>query len=124
MTVPVGQFCWNELLSTDPEAAKVFLAETLGWSFENFSFGGPAYWVIRSGEAMVGGLGGLDAADIETAESHWLGFVQVDRIDERWERALAAGAIAIRGPHDVPNVGRVCVLRDPTGAPMGWLQDP
>jgi predicted enzyme related to lactoylglutathione lyase len=34
------------------------------------------------------------------------------------------GAIVIRAPHDVPEVGRVAVLRDPTGAVIGWMSAP
>jgi predicted enzyme related to lactoylglutathione lyase len=37
-------------------------------------------------------------------------------------RAIGLGANALQAPHDVPNVGRVAVLRDPTGAVIGWLQ--
>ncbi|HEV7275714.1 MAG TPA: VOC family protein [Devosiaceae bacterium] len=119
---PHGSFAWNELLTTDPKQAKDFFAETLGWQFDDFSFGGPPYWVIRSGETMVGGLGGLDAGDVETDQSYWLGFIEVDEIDRRYARALDLGATGIRGPHDVPNVGRVAVLRDPTGALIGWMR--
>ena len=63
-----GTVAWTELLSRDPAKAKSFFGDTLGWTFENFSFGGPPYWVIKAGDAMVGGLGGLDAGDVETNE--------------------------------------------------------
>jgi uncharacterized protein len=119
---PHGIVAWSELLSRDPEKARAFFAETLGWTFEDFSFGGPPYWVIKSGEAMVGGLGGLDAGDVETDESYWITFIEVDEIDRRFQLALELGATAIREPHDVPNVGRVAVLRDPTGALVGWMR--
>ena len=119
---PHGIVAWSELLSRDPAKAKAFFAETLGWTFDDFSFGGPPYWVIRSGDAMVGGLGGLDAGDVETDESYWITFIEVDEIDRRCQLALELGATVIRGPHDVPNVGRVAVLRDPTGAVVGWMR--
>jgi predicted enzyme related to lactoylglutathione lyase len=32
------------------------------------------------------------------------------------------GATILAEPADVPNVGRVAVLRDPTGAAVGWLK--
>jgi predicted enzyme related to lactoylglutathione lyase len=78
--------------------------------------------VIKSGDTMVGGLGGLDAGDVATEESYWITFIEVDDIDRRYARALELGATEIRGPHDVPNVGRVAVLRDPTGAVVGWMR--
>ncbi len=116
-----GTVAWSELLSTNPERAKDFFSKTLGWTFEDFSFGGPPYWVIKSGEAMVGGLGGLDAGDVDTDQSYWITFIEVDEIDRRYAVALSEGATEIRAPHDVPNVGRVAVLRDPTGAVVGWM---
>lgn len=118
---PHGTVAWTELLSRDPAKAKAFFGETLGWTFEDFSFGGPPYWVIKSGDAMVGGLGGLDAGDVDTDDSYWITFIEVDEIDRRFQNAVELGATAIRAPHDVPNVGRVAVLRDPTGAVVGWM---
>lgn len=118
---PHGTFAWNELLTSDPERAQSFFAETLGWTFRAFELSVP-YWVIMSGEEIVGGLGGLSAGDLETDESYWLAFIEVDRIDARFEQAIHLGAKSIRDPHDVPGVGRVAVLRDPTGALIGWMQ--
>ena len=118
---PHGTFAWNELLTSDPDRAMVFFAETLGWTYQSFDLGAP-YWIIMSNDQMVGGLGSLSAGDLETTESYWLGFIEVDDIDRRHESAIALGAIAIRAPHDVPGVGRVAVVRDPTGALIGWMQ--
>jgi uncharacterized protein len=118
---PHGTFAWNELLTSDPAAAKSFFAKTLGWSFEDFELG-VEYSVIKCGDEMVGGLGGLNAGDVPTGESYWIGFVEVADIDRRYGLALQLGAHAIRAPHDVPNVGRVAVLRDPTGGLIGWME--
>jgi hypothetical protein len=117
-----GTFAWNDLLTTDVEKAKAFFAATLGWTFEDFSLEGRPYFVIRSGDAMVGGLGSLETGDVETTQSYWIAFVEVTDLDERFATALENGAIAIRPPHDVEGIGRVCVLRDPTGAALGWMQ--
>lgn len=71
---------------------------------------------------MVGGLGSLAQGDHQADQSYWIGFIEVDRIDARFATALEHGATAIRPPHDVENIGRVCVLLDPTGALIGWMQ--
>lgn len=71
---------------------------------------------------MVGGLGGLESGAVETADSYWIAFIEVDGIDERFATALEHRATTIRPPHDVEGIGRVCVLRDPTGAIIGWMQ--
>lgn len=116
-----GTIAWTEFLSRDPEAAMAFFSAALGWRFEPFDIEGDPYWVAFAGDAMVGGLGGLSSGDVETGESYWLASVEVEDVDERFADALAAGAVAIRPPHDVPQVGRVALLRDPTGAPFGIM---
>ena len=45
----------------------------------------------------------------------------MDNIDARVARAEDLGAMIIEPPNDVANVGRVAVLRDPTGATIGWM---
>ena len=117
-----GVFVWNELLTTDVEKAKAFFGATLGWSFRERELDGHPYAVIWSGEEMVGGLGALETGDVETTQSYWLAFIEVTDIAERFATALEHGATAIRPPHDVEGIGRVCVLRDPTGAVIGWMQ--
>jgi predicted enzyme related to lactoylglutathione lyase len=100
-----------------------FCRETLGRTFERFELPGGAFWVAKAGETLVGGIGGLDtAAELGASQSAWTAFVRVDDTDRRMTRAIGLGANALQAPHDVPNVGRVAVLRDPTGAVIGWLQ--
>jgi hypothetical protein len=116
-----GTFVWNELASTDAEAAKRFYAEALGWSFEEFTIPSGPYWVAKSGGRVVGGIGGLETGAIPSETSYWFSFIEVDDVDARVERAVALGATVVQPPVDVPNVGRVAVLRDPTGAAIGWM---
>jgi predicted enzyme related to lactoylglutathione lyase len=119
---PHGTVAWTELLSTDPEAAKRFYGETLGWTFEQFPLGDAPYWVIKSGDAMVGGLGGMASADHRAPETYWLTSIEVADIDRRFADAMRLGATAIAAPHDVPGIGRVATLRDPTGGLVCWMQ--
>ena len=74
---PHGSFAWNELLTSDPDRAMVFFAETLGWTYQSFDIGAP-YWIIMSNDQMVGGLGSLSAGiskqrkAIGSASSKWM----------------------------------------------------
>lgn len=119
-----GTFVWNELLTGDVERAKAFLAATLGWTFEEFPLPEGPYWVAKVGDTLVGGVCHFDTGSLPTDAPMWLPFVQVDDIDRRVKTALQTGAMVVQPPHDVPNVGRVAVLRDPTGAALGWLSEP
>jgi hypothetical protein len=41
-----GQFYWNELMTHDPERAKKFYGDTIGWTFEGMPMddGSGTYW--------------------------------------------------------------------------------
>lgn len=116
-----GGFVWNELATGDVERAKAFFEEVLGWTFEEFPLPEGPYWVAKADDTLVGGVSHFDVGSLPERTPAWLPFVEVDRIDERVEAARNAGAAIIQPPHDVPNVGRVAVLRDPTGAAIGFL---
>ena len=47
---------------------------------------------------------------------HFMTYVAVDDVDENSKLAQELGATIIRGPMDIPNVGRICIIQDPTGA--------
>ena len=117
-----GSFVWNELAAPDPAAARDFYAAALGWTFEPFDLPDGPYWVAKAGDRVVAGIGGLDTAAVPgTAASTWFAFVEVDDVDARLARAVELGATVVQPPVDVPMVGRVAVLRDPTGAAIGWM---
>ncbi len=81
-----------------------------------------AYWAAKAGDTIVGGLGGMDtAADPQAKQSAWFAFIEVDDVDSRVDKARTLGADVVQQPHDVPNVGRVAVLRDPIGAVIGLM---
>lgn len=117
-----GRFIWNELNTHDREGAERFLAATLGWTLQSTPIPEGTYWLIRHGDASVGGL--FDMAPVpqcKGAPEHWLGYVAVDDVDARFQRALAAGATEIRAPFDIPDVGRIAMLIQPGGAMLGLI---
>ncbi|MDR6287794.1 MULTISPECIES: VOC family protein [Inquilinus] len=118
-----GTFCWNELNTRDPAAARDFYAQTLGWSFETMPMaGGGEYLVASIGGRMVGGvfdLRGLPGMD--AVPPHWFAYIEVDDVDARVAAAQQAGATLMRDIFDVPGVGRIAIVRDPTGAVVGWM---
>ncbi len=42
-------------------------------------------------------------------------------VEKRLEALITAGGVILRAPFDVPDVGRIAIVQDPTGAPMGWM---
>jgi predicted enzyme related to lactoylglutathione lyase len=116
-----GHFHWNELLTRDVEGAKAFYGKLAGWQFEGMSMPDGTYWVCKAGEAPVGGIMDISGARFEGVPVQWFAYLAVDDVDARVKQATAAGAELMRPIFDVPGVGRIAILKDPTGAGLGWI---
>jgi predicted enzyme related to lactoylglutathione lyase len=115
--MPHGQFAWNELVTKDVEAAKQFYAELLGWSYEPMPMpDGGTYWLAKSGDKVAGGLMTMDGVP-----SNWMPYVEVDDVDARVAKVAANGGTVMRPAFDIPDVGRIAILTDATGAPLGLM---
>jgi len=118
-----GTFYWNELLTRDPDRAKKFYADTLGWTFEAMPMagGGGTYWIAKSGAEMAGGLFDIRGHDFDGVPESWMSYIAVDDVDARVAKALKAGARLMKPVFEVPGVGRIAVLMEPGGAGVGWM---
>src|SRR5262245_55315398 len=54
-----GMFCWCQIGTTDPEAAKKFYGQLFGWGYEDSDMDGQTFTVIKKNGKDVGGLYGL-----------------------------------------------------------------
>ncbi len=109
-----GAFSWNELMTSDPEAAAAFYGALFGWSFETMDMGMP-YRVIKAGGTSVGGLMGKPPGG-EAMPPVWGSYVTVADADATARRCTELGGQVLHGPIDIPTVGRFVVLQDPQGA--------
>jgi uncharacterized protein len=82
--------------------------------------GGGTYWVAKLGEQFVGGIFDLNGPAYEGVSEQWMSYLAVDDVDSRARKAVAAGATLIK-TFDIPNVGRIAMLREPGGAGIGWM---
>ena len=58
----------------------------------------------------------------DSMPAHWQPYVAVDDPDRTTAKATELGGSALMEPMDVPNVGRIAVLRDPQGAVLGIIK--
>ena len=116
-----GSFHWNELNTHDPKGAQAFYGKALGWSFDVMPMPGFDYYIIKAGDKAVGGIFEMKGAEFEGMPSHWFAYVAVDDVDARIAQAVTLGATIRRGPWNIPGVGRVAIVQDPTGAAAGWI---
>jgi hypothetical protein len=113
-----GTFCWDELLTTDPEAAKKFYVSLFGYATEAKDMGPMGtYTIFKRGERMSAGMMKLpEQAQKMGAPPHWLVYVAVDNVDTSSAKAQGLGAKELVAPQDIPNLGRFAILQDPFGA--------
>jgi predicted enzyme related to lactoylglutathione lyase len=116
-----GSFCWNELMTRDPEQAKRFYADTIGWTFEPMPMPNGTYWVAKMGDTPVAGIFPMSGPDFAGVPEYWIAYIAVDDVDARLNKAVAAGASIMRPPFDVPGVGRIAIMREPGGAVIAWM---
>jgi predicted enzyme related to lactoylglutathione lyase len=117
-----GNFCWNELRTRDPQAAMKFYGDTVGWAFQKTATpDGIDYWLAMEGGRPVAGFFHLASPRFDCVPESWMGFLAVDDVNARVKKAEKAGAKLMMPIFDVPNVGRIAMLREPGGAGIGWM---
>ncbi len=116
-----GEFCWNELMTSDPAAAARFYGELLGWKVLEEMDMGPmgTYRIFGVGEQRLGGM--MAAPQGHPAPPAWLYYAETADLEAALKRAIARGAKVLNGPMDVPG-GRVAQLKDPQGASFALHQ--
>jgi len=83
---------------------------------------GPStYLVCKEGDKMVGGI--MDMTASRRRACRRIGSaISRSTMSTRASPSLEAnGGKIIRPPFDIPGVGRIAILADPTGAAMGWM---
>lgn len=117
-----GAFSWNELMTTDPDAALAFYGALLGWTTQKMPMPDGDYHVVRVGETSVGGVmampPGAKAGGMPPA---WGSYVTVTDVDATARKATELGGKVVHGPHDIPGVGRMAVIVDPQGAALNVI---
>jgi predicted enzyme related to lactoylglutathione lyase len=108
-----GVFCWINLLTSQPDAARAFFAKLFGWTYVEMPGMGH---LMRSGGRDIGGI--FDLASPQTPPGtppHNGVMVKVDSADATAEKVKALGGKAM-DPFDVMTFGRMAVCVDPNGA--------
>jgi uncharacterized protein len=116
-------FYWNELVTEEVDEAKKFYTTVLGWTLEEMPMpSGGKYTVAKMGGKPVGGI--MSSADIEGGDelpSHWMSYIHVADVDAVVAKVAKAGGEIAKPCFDVPGVGRIAIIEDPTGAMIGIM---
>jgi predicted enzyme related to lactoylglutathione lyase len=117
-----GTVHWNELATRDVGAAKDYYAGVCGWTYEDMPMGEGTYTIAKLGEKMVGGIFDMAAMPgMEQVPPNWMMYLAVDDVDAAAAQTTAGGGRVMRAPWDVPMVGRIAIVTDPTSAVVGLI---
>lgn len=118
-----GRFCWYELMTTVPQAAKDFYTKVVGWKTQDWTEGDKPYTIWTAGEQRVGGLMELpEPARKMGVPPHWIGYVLTADVDAATAKATGLGATVHMPPTDIPKIGRFSIIADPTGAALALFK--
>lgn len=121
-----GEFCWTEISTNNLDICKNFYTEIFGWRFkaEDTTGSGFEYPEFSIGDAQA--MGGMFQISEECygekiPPPHFMNYVAVKDVDETAGKAFDLGGKIVMPPTDIPNVGRFCVVQDPTGASISLI---
>ncbi len=111
-------FIWHDLMTPDREAAKTFYAAVVGWSFSEQM---PSYSVAETGGTGVGGI--MDTPpEMKGMPPFWSGYVYTPDVDAKCKEVIKLGGKIMREAWTIPDVGRMAVIGDTTGAGLMIMQ--
>ncbi len=111
---------WNELSTTDPDAAIVFYKKHFGWGQEGEMDMGDigAYRFIQRGDV---GLGAVMPMMPGMPTPMWSYYIGVDDIDRAQAAITANGGTIITEPMEIPGGEFAINAVDPQGASVGFV---
>jgi predicted enzyme related to lactoylglutathione lyase len=113
----VGRFVWHDLVTRDAAACQKFYGALLGWDFKETTRDGHPYFLAQSGGSFAGGI--VPLAGAAPGPAAWLSYLSVPDLDRAVAQVGSAGGKVLLQPRAVGAYGRVAVVTDPQGAPLG-----
>ena len=114
-----GEFCWNELMTTNTAKAKEFYSGLFGWECEESQVGPVTYTLFKSKDKNFGGMMATPEAHIP---SHWMSYINVKEVKESLKKAESLGGKTLVPLTQLGDFGIFAVIQDPTGASIALWQ--
>jgi len=118
----LNPFVWQELVTPDQETSGTFFSKLFGWDLKQVDAGKFGIYTLFQieGQDVAGMMN--PTPDTPGDGSYWHSYIAVDDIDECAQQTTVLGGKVLVPAHDVPGVGRVCAVSDPTGAIVHLMQ--
>ena len=122
-----GAPSWVELSTSDEEGALKFYTEIFGWKDDPqplpAEVGGGAYHMAQIDGDYVAGLSKQQPDEAQqNIPPHWNIYLAVDDVDAAVAKVEGAKGRVLMPSMDVLDSGRMAIVMDPTGAPIGLWQ--
>lgn len=112
-----GAMAWNDLLTSDVEAACDFYTALFGWEVDPVPESGGRYWTIKGPDGPNGGMMPLPAEGIPP---FWQPYFAVESLEDAQTKVHELGGRVLTEPIQVPSGAFLAVL-DPQGAGFSLL---
>ncbi len=116
-----GTVCWADLSTPDAAAASRFYSSLFGWQLTMGEHDPSGYLHIKNGADFIGGIPASAHRDPQEPP-HWLIYFLASDCTAAAAKAKELGAQLLLEPMDMPNVGRMAVVKDPQGAVFALFQ--
>jgi predicted enzyme related to lactoylglutathione lyase len=118
---PPGEWIWSSLLAKDPDREATFYQAMFRYDIYDLPRDdGAPHVILSSDEYARAGLNPLPATGHR--RPHWLNFVRVVSADDAAAKAVSLGGKVLVQPYEDRHGGKVAVIADPAGAPVGIME--
>lgn len=112
MALSNNTFCWNGLVTSDPDKTLAFFPEVLGWKVQEVDMGGDTVRMLVNGETP---LAHVREPQAEQEPTWWNNYLRVEDVDAAVAAVEKAGGKVVVPGTDIPP-GRFATVTTPSGA--------
>ncbi|MFT5698993.1 MAG: putative enzyme related to lactoylglutathione lyase [Desulforhopalus sp.] len=116
-----GKFIWYDIFTDDIAGTAKFYSELFGWSFESVPGSNRNLQNILLDGIPIGSAVGIASGLKDEADAQWLSYMSTSDVDESVRLIETNHGTIHTAPKELPDRGRVAVVRDPQGAIFALL---
>jgi predicted enzyme related to lactoylglutathione lyase len=117
-----GEWIWSSLHTSDAAAGATFYQTVFGYDlFDTPAPDGRAHSILSSDEYARASVNGFPESPTPR-HAHWLNYIRVTDADATAALAITLGGHVIVEPHADRHGGKIAVVSDPSGAPIGIME--
>jgi uncharacterized protein len=117
-----GEWIWSSLHAKDPEHEAAFYQTLFGYDVYDAESTDSMEHLILSSDDYARASANSFPDTQDRRHAHWLNFIRVNDASAAAAKAVSLGGRVLVEPHLDRHGGRVAVVADPAGAPVGLME--